>query len=86
MQTIGQHLEKREFTIRQKPKSEAQEKAWDRADVAIEVCKWLYLPEVMQLIEGVRPERVIELIDYAKKHGEKPKNFFRYLVGQEKHK
>lgn len=81
MENISAHLQNK-FTVR-KARSPDQEQAWNRADAVIEVTKWLYLAEVMQLTAHLQPHQIINLMDYAKKHGEKPRHFFRYLVREE---
>jgi len=82
MEKIDAHLENR-FQVT-KAKSEAQRENWDRADVVIEVVKWLYLAEVMSMTAHLQPNKIISLMDHAKKHGEKPRSFFRYLVAEER--
>lgn len=81
MEKIDVHLKKYEI----KPaKSVAQERVWERADACIEVCKWLYLSEVIHTTHHLEPSKIIYLMEYAKKNGEKPKSFFRYLVNNER--
>lgn len=82
MEKIDAHLENR-FEVR-KARSPDQERAWNRADAVIEITKWLYLSEVMQMTAHLEPHKIISLMDYARKHGDKPKSFFRYLVNEEK--
>lgn len=62
------------------PTSGKQEKAWDRADAVIEIMKFLYMAETMKLVAHLEPHEMFRHMDYAKKHGENPKSFFRYLV------
>lgn len=82
MEKIDAHLQNR-FEVHT-ARSPAQQESWNRADAVIEIVKWLYLPEVMQMTAHLEPHKIISLMDYAKKHGDKPKNLFRYLVAEER--
>lgn len=71
------------FTVVQ-AKSEAQARNWDRADAVIEIMKFLYMGEVSALTMHLEPMEMIQLMEKAKKEGEKPKAFFKYLVNERK--
>lgn len=65
-------------------KSEAQERNWERADAVIEVMKFLHFGDVCALTMHLEPSEMIALMEKAKKEGEKPKAFFKYLVNERK--
>lgn len=67
-----------------KAKSDAQQKSWERADIAIEICKWLHLPDVMRMISHLEPHEAWNLMERAKKEGEKPKAYFKHLVNEKR--
>ena len=65
-------------------KSEAQQKNWERADAVMEVMNFLHFAEVCALTMHLEPMEMILLMEKAKKEGEKPKAFFKYLVNERK--
>jgi hypothetical protein len=67
-----------------KSASDAQQRNWERADAVIEVMKFLYMSEVSALTMHLEPMEMILLMEKAKKEGEKPKAFFKYLVNEQR--
>jgi hypothetical protein len=76
MDNISKYLEKKKTSNAKTARQELLER----------VTLFLHFPATAQFLQGIPDGTIERLLQYAKKEGEQPKSFFKYLIQQEKKK